>query len=215
MQPESEAGVTAGGKTPATTARRRDAARARAARPAGSRAEQPITRIRQLVAAMRAEQHSVPPTAGDPRERVQLMGWLRRILDTRAQERQAWEEQVKALEARFALAESAARAALEVAGQADAQHQRLVTDLKLMHEHQRSIWELERRRLEITIDGMQRERRNRLVARAARLARPAVVLGLLLASLAALALAADSSPASGRTLLDRNEFGPATIIVLD
>jgi hypothetical protein len=215
MQPESETGVTAGGTTPATVARRRGEARSRAGRAAGGRAEQPIARIRQLVAAMRAEQDTSAPIAGDPRERIQLMGWLRRIMETRARERQAWEEQVKALEARFALADNAARAALEAVGQADAQHQRLVTDLKLMHEHQRSIWELERRRLEITVDALQRERRNRLIARAARLARPAVVLGLLLVSLAAVALSADSSALSRHVLLDRNEFGPATIVALD
>lgn len=211
MEPESEAG-----DTPAKAARRRGEARARPRGAEAGPAEESIARIRQLVAAMRAEQDgSGPLAAGDPGERIKLVGWLRRFLDTRAQERQAWEEQVRALEARFAAAESAARAALDAAGQADTQHERLIADLKLMHEHQRSIWALERRRLEITIEGLQQERRNRLAARAARLARPAVAAGLLLVSLAALALAADSTSRASRTLLDRNEPGSALVMVLD
>jgi hypothetical protein len=205
MQPESDSGVISGRK-PTTPIRRRGEARVRTSRAAAGTSEQPIARIRELVAAMKAAQDgAAPPVAGDPRERVKLMGWLRRILETRARERRAWEDQVTALETRFALAENAARAALEAAAQADAQHHRLLTDLKLMHEHQRSIWELERRRLEITIDGLQRERRNRLIARAARLARPALIAALVLTGAAALALSADSLRAAGRMLLDRND----------
>jgi hypothetical protein len=214
MRPESESSVISG-KKPTAPMRRRGEARARPARVAATTGEQPIARIRELVAAMKAAQEgAATPAAPDPRERVKLMGWLRRILEKRAQERRGWEEQVKTLEARFQLAETAARTALAAAAEADTQHHRLVTDLKLMHEHQRSIWELERRRLEITIDGLQRERRNRFIARAARLARPAVIAGLLLTTAAALALSADSLHAAGRMLLDRND-APAGFFVLN
>jgi hypothetical protein len=213
MQPESDTGIGAGSDKPAGSERRKGGARARAGRTAGGRPEQPVARVMQLVAAMKAEQ-DVAPASGNGGERVRLMGWLRRILDTRAQERRAWEQQVAALEARFAAAEAAAQTALSAVEQADAQHQRLVADLKLMHEHQRSIWALERRQLEITIDGLMRERRNRLLARAARLARPAVAAGLLLASLAALALSGDAASVVRHTLLDRNTAAPAAVIVL-
>ncbi len=215
MLPESETGVTATGGSRAKTARPRRGARARPARAAPD--DPPVARILQLVAAMKAEHDGagMPVPAAEAGERVKLMGWLRRILDTRAQERQAWEEQVRGLEARFAAAEAAARAAQEAVEQADLQHHRLVADLKLMHEHQRSIWGLERRRLEITIDGLQRDRRNTLVRRAARLARPAVAAALLLVSLAALALSADSTAAAGATLLDGNEYAPSVVIAFD
>jgi hypothetical protein len=213
MQPERETVIAPGGERPAKAARRRGERRARTSR--NGPAEQPIDRIRQLVAAMKAEQDgSAPPLARDPAERVKVMGWLRRILEARKQERQGWEEQIKALEDRFAIAENAARAAMDTAEQTEAQHQRLVADLKLMHEHQRSIWALERRRLEITIEGLQRDRRNRLIARAARLARPTVAAGLLLVSVAALALAADSARRTGPMLLDRNDLVPDAVLVL-
>ena len=217
MLPESETAVTATGGSRAKTARPRRGARARPARAAAGQDDPPVARILQLVAAMKAEHDGagMPVPAAEAGERVKLMGWLRRILDTRAQERQAWEEQVRGLEARFAAAEAAARAAQEAVEQADLQHHRLVADLKLMHEHQRSIWGLERRRLEITIDGLQRDRRNTLVRRAARLARPAVAAALLLVSLAALALSADSTAAAGATLLDGNEYAPVVVIAFD
>lgn len=210
MLPESETGDTARGESLARSARRRGQARSR---PGGGEAEQPVVRIMQLVAALKAEHDTLgPPTAPDATdERVRMMSSLRRILDTREQERQAWEEQIRGLEARFAAAEAAARAAQSTAAEADAQHQRLVGDLKLMHEHQRSIWQLERRRLEITIEGLEQAQRSTLVRRAARLARPALALGLLLVSLAALALSADSVSLSHRLMIDLDDTSHAVL----
>lgn len=193
----------------AKPAGQRGKARARPRGEAGGNGEQPVARILQLVAALKAEQESLAAAApaGDAAERVKLLGWLRRILDAREQERQAWQTQLRGLEAQLAEAQAAA----ERTGQ---QQERLIVDLKLMHEHQRSVWELERRRLEITIEGLERARRKRLLVRAARLARPALAVGLLLASLAAVALSADSAAVEGRARLHIDDTGRATIIVL-
>jgi len=188
----------------------RGKARARSRGEAGGNAEQPIARVLQLVAALKAEQESLAPAApaGDPAQRIKLMGWLRRILDAREQERQAWQAQIRGLEAQLAEAQTAAERTSQ-------QQERLIVDLKLMHDHQRSIWELERRRLEITIAGHERARQKSFFGRAARLARPAVAAGLLLVSLAAMALSADSAALIGRTGLPIDDTGHATIVVLD
>jgi hypothetical protein len=174
-------------------------------RPApGGGAEQPVARVLQLVAALKAEQETgLPPApAGQSTERVRLLTWLRQILATRDDERRGWEEQIRTLEAALGTARQAADEARAAAAETTSQHQRLIADLKLMHEHQRSIWELERRRLEITVEGFERARRRGVLRRAARLARPAVAAGLILAALAALALSADSSAAGARYLDD-------------
>lgn len=187
----------------------RGKARARPRGEAAGNGEPPVARILQLVAALKAEQASLAAAApaGDAAERVKLLGWLRRILDAREQERQSWQMQLRGLEAQLAEAQAAA----ERTGQ---QQERLIVDLKLMHEHQRSIWELERRRLGITIEGLERARRKTLLVRAARLARPALAVGLLLASLTAVALSADSAAVGGRARLHIDDTGRATIIVL-
>jgi hypothetical protein len=193
----------------AKRAGQRGKARARPQGEAGGDAEQPVARILQLVAALKAEQESPAPAAParDPAERVKLMGWLRRILDAREQERQAWQAQIRGLEAQIAQAQAAAE-------RTSLQQERLVTDLKLMHEHQRSIWELERRRLEITIEGLERARQKTLLGRAARLARPALAASLVLGSLAALALSADSVSVADRARLHIDDTSRATVIVL-
>ncbi|MGO8917731.1 MAG: hypothetical protein ACLQJR_17650 [Stellaceae bacterium] len=216
MVPDTGAGDSARGESLATAAPRRGKARARPHVEAGGDAGPPVARIMQLVAAVKAEQTSLSPvaTAGDPAERVKLMGWLRRILEAREQERQAWDGQIRLLEAQCAEAQAAAEAALQAAERTGAQHQRVVADLKLMHEHQRSIWQLERRRFEITIGGLEQARRKTMLGRARHLVRPALAAGLLLVSLAAVALSADSTAKVGRSLLDLNHTGQATIIVL-
>lgn len=215
MVPDTETGES-GGESVARAARRRGKASAKPRGDAGGAAEPPVARIMQLVAALRAEQDSQSPAAaaGDATERVRVMAWLRRILDAREQERQAWDGQIRQLETQFAEALAAAGAAQQAAAQTGMQHQRLIADLKLMHEHQRSIWQLERRRLEITIEGFERARRKTGLRHAARLARPALVAGLLLATLAAMALSADSAGIAGRSLLDLDDTGRATVVVL-
>jgi hypothetical protein len=175
------------------------------ARPApGGGAEQPVARVMQLVAALKAEQEAGSPLApaGKTDDRIRLMTWLRRILGAREEERRGWEEQIRRLGAELGAAKELAEQARAAAADTTVQHHRLVADLKLMHEHQRSIWELERRRLEITVEGFERAQRRGILRRAARLARPAVAAGLILAAFAAVALSADSSAAGARYLDD-------------
>lgn len=185
-------------------------------RPAPGDAEQPVARVLQLVAALKAEQEAALPLApaGEATERVRLLTWLRQILATREEERRGWEEQIRTLETELGAARQAADQARAAAAEATsqqqrlaaetaAQQQRLIADLKLMHEHQRSIWELERRRLEITVEGFERAQRRGLLRRARRLARPAVAAGLILAAVSAIVLSADSSTAgAGARYLD-------------
>lgn len=220
MVPDTETDESGDGESAARPARRRGRVSAQPRGEAGGAAEPPVARIMQLVAALRAEQDSLSPAAaaGEVTERVRIMAWLRRILDAREQERQAWDGQIRQLETQFAealaTAEAAQHAAELAAAQTGMQHQRLIADLKLMHEHQRSIWQLERRRLEITIEGLEQARRKTMLRRAARLARPALAAGLLLATLAAVALSADSAATVGRSRLDLDDSGRATFVVL-
>jgi hypothetical protein len=88
----------------------------------------------------------------------------------RDEERREWQEKVAGLEAELAGARAALAAARARHEQADQQHRRAMADLELMHEHQRSIWQLDRRRLEITIAGqetVERERRSSAAVAAA------------------------------------------------
>ena len=185
---------------------------------AALKAEQETASVEPLAAVPQAaEPPAAEPPAAEPSERVKLMSSLRDILTTREQERAEWKERLRELRAQFAQsreqerAEWAARlralevrlveaqvateAARAVASHAEAQHGRVVGDLKLLHEHQRSIWQLERRRLEITIDGLEQAQRQTLGAKAARLLRPALLAGLVLVALAAVALSGDSGAA--------------------
>lgn len=189
MMPGTVAGETARGDSMAKRGRKR------AKTERGGSAGRPVAHVLQLVAALKAEQEAGSPLAlaNDAAERVKLMSWLKRFLAARDEERGAWESRVAALEAQLhdaQDAEAVARAALE---QDAAQHARLVADLKLMHEHQSSIWQLERRRLEITLGALEQKQRKSVSRKLARLARPALAAGLLLVSLAAVALSADSS----------------------
>jgi hypothetical protein len=113
-------------------------------------------RVRQMLASLRAEQAQSHTTPGD---RVRTIEWLRRFLAVREQERAAWASSVGELQARLAEAQRCAQAAEAALDQAAVQHRRTIADLKLLHEHQRSIWELERRRLEISAAGAERPRR--------------------------------------------------------
>lgn len=212
MTPEN---AISGSRNGGAAKTRRNRAKARAALGEAG-AEQPIARVMQLVAALKAEQeagNSLAP-ADDTDERVRLMGWLRRLLATREDERKAWEDHIRSLEAQLTEARDAAERARMVAADATAQHRRLVADLKLMHEHQRSIWQLERRRLEITVEGFEQGRRRSVLRRAARLARPAVAAGLILAAVAAVTLAADSSAAGAGSPLYLDDGVRAALVAL-
>ena len=207
MTPEQEIGA-AGGKTAARAGRRRGKARPAAE---GVPGEPPLARVMELVAALKAEQEAASPLAlaSDASERVKLMGWLKRFLAARDEERGAWEARLRALEARL----NEAGLACAAAEQEAAQQHRLIADLRLMHEHQRSIWQLERRRLEITLEGFETVRRRSFAQRAGRLARPALAVGLLLVSLAAVALSADSHAVSPSPQLYHDDGGRSAMIV--
>jgi hypothetical protein len=181
MMPATEEGAGSGRKR-----------RPRRARRETGGAEPPVGRVLQLVAALKAEQVAGSPLslASDAAERVKLLEWLRRFLALREEERGGWEGRVRDLEAELSAAREIAATALSAAEQSAAQHDRLITDLKLMHEHQRSIWQLERRQLQIALEAMQRTRRRSLLRHVVRLARPAVAAALMLAALMASAQSA-------------------------
>ncbi|HUH86177.1 MAG TPA: hypothetical protein VLX85_16330 [Stellaceae bacterium] len=164
--------------------------------PAEPEAPRPVARVMQLVAALKAEQESA--ASSSPEDRVKLMSSLREILVERDHERGDWEERLTEMHSQLDAAQEGLRMAHIATEQAEAHHRRLVADLKLMHEHQRSIWTLERRRLEITVDALENARRKTLAARLARLARPAVAVALLLVAITGFVLASDSSATGGK-----------------
>jgi hypothetical protein len=209
---EAEAPIEAGPLVapPAKAARPRAKGRAKPATAAGGSAEKPISRILQLIAALKAEQETPPAERSfapastlaatpseAPAEPISVLSSLRDILVAREQERGEWEDRARSLEGELIEARTAIRAARDAAAQTEAQHRRVVADLKLLHEHQRSIWQLERRRLEITIEGLESERQKKVIERAARLARPALLAGLLIVLLALAVLSRDSGAANG------------------
>ena len=126
----------------------------------GHSADQAMAQIGRLVATIKAERHAdrvVQPIA-ESGERDQLVALLRRFVVAREQERLAWEETLRQLQADLAAAQAAAQAAQRRHEEEASRHQRDLADLELLHEHQRSIWNLDRRRLEITIDGLTEAR---------------------------------------------------------
>ena len=207
-----EAGALVEPPVPAKAARPRGKGRAKPVADAASAGEKPLSRILQLIAALKAEHETLPAERSlalvgeqaaapvdEPAEPASVLSSLRDILVAREQERGEWEERARNLEVELIEARAAMRAGRDGVTQADAQHRRIVADLKLLHEHQRSIWQLERRRLEITIEGFENERQKNIVKRATRLARPALLAGLLIVLLALAALFGDGGAAKGST----------------
>lgn len=156
-------------------------------RPAGD----PMARIGRLVATIKAERHAdrvVQPIV-ESGERDQLVALLRRFVVAREQERLAWEEMLRQMKAELAEAQAAARAAQARHEQEASRHQRDLADLELLHEHQRSIWNLDRRRLEITIDGLEDARA--IKGRRKRIQLAAGIAALLCIGMVGLALASN------------------------
>ena len=115
-----------------------------------------MARIGRLVATIKAERHAdrvVQPIV-ETGEHDQLVALLRRFVVAREQERREWDETLRRMTAELAEAQAAAQAAQARRDEEASRHQRDLADLELLHEHQRSIWNLDRRRLEITIDGL-------------------------------------------------------------
>ncbi len=208
MMPENEA--VAADCAAAAKSRTRAARRAP---PAAAGEAPPVERIMQLVAALKAEQESPQPEnpPGEANERLRLMEWLRRLLTVRNEERGAWEGRVRELAAQLEEAQRVATTASAAVEATTTQHERLIADLKLMHEHQRSIWQLERRQLEITLEALQKAQQRTLLRR---ISRPALAAALVLVSLAAVALTADSHPLAARSQLYLDDGARAAEIVM-
>jgi hypothetical protein len=198
MMPVTERGIAERAKSGRKRAPRR-------APPDGRASERPLGRVMQLVAALKAEQDAGSPLslAADPAERVKLLAWLRRFLAVRDAERSGWETRIHALEVELAQTCETVARERAAAEQAAAQQERLLADLRLLHEHQRSIWQLERRQLEIALGALEKRRQRSLLRQVARLARPALAAALLLISLTASALSVGA--------FNHSDGGPAGI----
>jgi hypothetical protein len=169
----------------------------------GRAAGQAMAQIGRLVATIKAERHAdrvVQPIVENG-ERDQLVALLRRFVVAREQERLAWQETLRQMKAELAEARAAAQAARTRHEQEASRHQRDLADLELLHEHQRSIWNLDRRRLEITIDGLGEARATK--ARRKRTQLAAGVAALLCVGMIGLALAGNGRP---------GEAGPRRVI---
>ena len=160
----------------------------------GRLADQAMAQIGRLVATIKAERHAdrvVQPIVQSG-EREQLVALLRRFVVAREQERLAWEEALRQMQADLAAAQAAAQAVQARHEQEASRHQRDLADLELLHEHQRSIWNLDRRRLEITIDGLTSARAMKSRRKRTQLA--AGVAALLCVGMIGLALAGNGRP---------------------
>src|SRR5690348_11805920 len=160
----------------------------------GPTVDQAMAQIGRLVATIKAERHAdrvVQPIAISG-ERDQLIALLRRFVAAREQERLGWEEALRQMEAELAAAQAAAQAAQRRHEEDASRHQRDLADLELLHEHQRSIWNLDRRRLEITIDGLTNAQAMKSRRKRTQLA--AGVAALLCVGMIGLALAGNGRP---------------------
>ena len=170
--------------------------RGRAPVPGGSgqAGSEAMARIGRLVATIKAERHvdRVVRPIVESGERDRLVALLRRFVVAREQERLAWEETLRQMKAELAEAQSAAQAAQAQYEQEASRHQRDLADLELLHEHQRSIWNLDRRRLEITIDGLENARATKARRKRAQFA--AGVAALLCVGMIGLALTGNGGP---------------------
>jgi hypothetical protein len=136
---------------------------------------------------------------------------MRALEETREHERSRWEAALRELDAALATARAATHAAERQHEQALDQHRRALADLTVMHNDERSLWLLERRRLDMQIEALQdaRARRNRR-----RLARPGMLLrgaaAALMVALVGTALVRDSAPdrATARGKIERSEDRP-------
>ena len=176
-------------------------------RPPGEEA----TRIAQLVAVIKAERDALGNVSGEsggPVDEARLAALMRQFLAAREQERLDWERRMGQLDVELAEAKATIAAAQQQYERAAQQHEQAIADLELLQNHQRSIWLLDRRRLEITIRGLEAAGERRWYRSAWRsLPRPAVAAALLLALLAGIALSQDSA-AHGAVIAAPPEAGP-------
>ncbi|HEV8028363.1 MAG TPA: hypothetical protein VGP50_13095 [Stellaceae bacterium] len=144
----------------------------------------PLAPIARLVATIKAERAACAAPAIGGEERDRLGAELRQLIAAREEEQRAWRDAMDVLKTDLDATRAAARAAETRHEQAAQEHRRVMADLELKHEHQRSIWQLDRRRLEITIAGQE-------TAQRARSSWLAVAVGLLVVGVFGAALVAD------------------------
>jgi hypothetical protein len=144
----------------------------------------PLAPIARLVATIKAERAASAAPAIGGEERDRLGAELRQLIAAREEEQRAWRDAMDVLKTDLDATRTAARAAETRHEQAAQEHRRAMADLELKHEHQRSIWQLDRRRLEITIAGQETVQR-------ARSSWLAVAVGLLVVGVFGAALVAD------------------------
>jgi hypothetical protein len=136
---------------------------------------------------------------------------MRALESAREQERSRWEAILKEVEAALTAARAATHTAERQHEQALDQHRRALADITIMHNDERSLWLLERRRLDMQIEALQDARaasaarwrgRHTLLLRAAAAA--------VLVALAGMTLVRDSSPDRGaaRDKIERSEDRP-------
>lgn len=183
----------------------------------GQAADEAMARIGQLVATIKAERHAdrvVQPVI-DGGERDQLVALLRRFVAAREQERLEWQETLRQMKAELAEAQASVQAAEARHEQEASRHQRDLADRELLHEHQRSIWNLDRRRLQITIDGFEnahatKGRRKRVAAGVAAL----LCVGMIGLALAGNGSAGDAAGAPRRVIKSIRSLSPTDLSCL-
>jgi hypothetical protein len=120
---------------------------------------------------------------------------LHALTAERERERLDWQERIERLEAAAIDARAMAAAVKAEHQQAVQQHQRALADLTTMHNDQRSLWLLDRRRLEVTIEALEAKRRRRWFSLGRRsYGRLRAAAALMLVGLAGLGLTRDTRP---------------------
>lgn len=113
-------------------------------------------------------------------------------------------------DAQLSEARAAAGAAEAKHDQAQIQHQRALSDLGIIHNDQRSLWLLERRRLEAMVEALEQGRRWRWPALGIQpMALVRAAFAVVVVALASIALARDTGPSHPVLHRDRPDFARA------
>ena len=166
-------------------------------------AADPTARIARLVAAIKAERDAseAKPAAepsGEPcdgaKDETDAHALMRQLLAARDREKAGWARAMQQLASDLAEAKAAVATLKDDLARAAVEHRRAITELEASHSDQRSIWQLERRRLEITIDGFEKKRRKTWPSRLGLAkARPAQLIAVMVVAVAAMILAQDTA----------------------
>ena len=120
-------------------------------------------RIAGLVAAIKAERGGEDRHLSRERASatIDLAALTRQLIAARDRERLEWEQTTDRLKGQLAEAQSGLVAMQAELATLAAQHRRNLVDLEAGHADQRSIWQLDRRRLEATIASLERDRQRK------------------------------------------------------